>query len=107
MTYRERGHSLTTRRGKSTKRQRELREMEAAHKYDSNLTEIDKWQKEHRHIMGSLQEFSEWWKGVWADFNDDTEEILEYLQTLCRQCLSETVNQKGRRMCMECITMNV
>ena len=30
----------------------------------------------------------------------------EYVQTLCRHCHNETVNQKGRRMCLECNSMD-
>ena len=68
----------------------------------STEKDIIKWHRDHKHLVTP-----EWWKQLWADFNDDTEEILEYLQTLCRHCLSETEQRKGRRICPECYSMDV
>ncbi len=83
--YHERGHSLTTKRGK-----RDLfSKIELDPQHIQLMKEINEWQKEHRHLYPTLQEFSDWWKGVWADFNDNLEEILNYLESLCDSCLLE------------------
>lgn len=37
----------------------------------------------------------------------DYEDAWDYAQTLCCHCHNETVNQKGRRMCLECFSMDV
>ena len=86
--YHERGHSLTTKRGKRDLSSR----IELDPQHIQLMKEINEWQKEHRHLYPTLQEFSDWWKGVWADFNDDLEEILNYLKSLCDSCLMETLN---------------
>ena len=83
--YHERGHSLTTKRGKNNP----LAKIELDPQHVQLMKEIDTWSKEHRHLYPTLQEFSNWWKGVWADFNDDLEDILKYLEGLCDHCLAE------------------
>ena len=83
--YNERGHSLNTTRGKNDL----LSKIVHDPKHTQLLKEIDNWGKDHRHLYPTLQEFSDWWKGVWADFNDDLEDIMEYLDGLCGQCLDE------------------
>ena len=54
----------------------------------STINQINQWRRDHKDLVTP-----EWWSQVWADFNDDSEDILEYLESLCRHCLSETVNQ--------------
>ncbi len=66
----------------------------------STINQINKCRRDHKDLVTP-----EWWKQVWADFNDDTEEILEYLESLCRHCLSETEGKKGREYCPKCETM--
>ena len=66
---------------------------------NSTINQINQWCRDHKDLVTP-----EWWRQVWVDFNDDTEAILEYLESLCRHCLSEPANIKGRGMCLECKT---
>ncbi len=68
----------------------------------STINQVNQWRRDHKGLVTP-----EWWKQVWVDFNDDSEAILEYLERQCRHCLSETDNVKGRRMCLECYSMDV
>ncbi len=63
--------------------------------------EISAWRADHLELITD-----EWWLQLFDDF-DDKEDILEYLESLCRHCLSETEQRKGRRYCPECFSMDV
>lgn len=82
-TYLERGHSLTTTRGKNDIFKN------IPHKPDPYIEKIDQWQKAHRHHWESLQEFSNWWKDNWVYF-DSPYKLLQYLRATCIHILDRT-----------------
>ncbi len=79
--YLERGHSLTTKRGNNVSGM--IHRIFTEDHY-SVWKEIDQWRKDHAAFVTV-----EWWKQVWADFQDDGEDILEYLEGLCDRCITE------------------
>ena len=60
---------------------------------------ISAWRAEHLELITD-----EWWLQLFDDFGDK-EDLLEYLESLCRHCLSETEGKKGRKFCPKCKTM--
>ncbi len=62
---------------------------------------IDEWRASHIELITDT-----WWLQLFDDF-DDKDDILEYLERLCRHRLSETEGLKGRKFCPECNSMDV
>ena len=62
--------------------------------------EISAWRADHLELITDT-----WWLQLFDDF-DDKDDLLEYLEGLCRHCLSETEGLKGRKFCPECYSMD-
>ncbi len=52
----------------------------------SAINQINKWRRDHKDLVTP-----EWWRQVWAYFNDDSEKILEYIKALDKTTFSEKV----------------
>ncbi len=91
-TYFERGHSLTTKRGKNTYMSEEhiRRSLEP-----TPWTPIIEWQKKNIKNFPSNAEFNTWWKEVMADFQTGTEEVAPevFISTHDADGILEYLNQ--------------